>query len=151
MADVWNAAFHGETAKLQGLIDRGGDVNYKTVRRRLAARPRPPSHRARALRPKEPAASDHGTSCAPSLECVPAALPATLPPFRPPPPHRESARQDGERPPRAQPRVRPGRAALPLPPSPSLPPPPSRPPLLLLPPTGPLPPSRSSPPCSSCR
>ncbi len=49
MADVYNAAFDGETAKLQGLIDRGGDVNWKNVRRRLAARPRPPRRRARAL------------------------------------------------------------------------------------------------------
>ena len=49
MADVYSAAFYGEAAKLQGLIDRGGDVNYKTVRRRLAARPRPPRRRARAL------------------------------------------------------------------------------------------------------
>ena len=65
MADLYNAAFYGEAAKLQGLIDRGGDVHWKNVRRRLAARPpRPPRRRARALfgrrnqllQPAEPAA-----------------------------------------------------------------------------------------------
>jgi hypothetical protein len=46
MADVFKAAYYGETAKLQGLIDRGGDIHWKNVRRRLA---RASSPRARAL------------------------------------------------------------------------------------------------------
>ncbi len=86
MADVYNAAFHGETAEVRQLIDRGGNVNWKDVRRRLCRAPAPASSpRARALRQKEPAASAHGASCAPSLERVPAALPTTFLPFRPPP------------------------------------------------------------------
>ena len=56
MADVFNAAFYGETAKLKGLIDRGGDVHWKNVRRRLArACARLVAARARS--------SAEGTSC----------------------------------------------------------------------------------------
>ena len=56
MADVYNAAFDGETAEVRRLIDRGGNVNYKTVRRRLArVRARLVAARARS--------SAEGTSC----------------------------------------------------------------------------------------
>ena len=55
MADLFNAAFYGHDAEVRQLIDRGGDVHFKNVRRRLCRAPaaRPPRRRVRALRPKE--------------------------------------------------------------------------------------------------
>ena len=59
MADLYNAAYYGRDAEVRQLIDRGGDVHWKNVRRRLCRAPatRPPRRRVRALRPKEPAGS----------------------------------------------------------------------------------------------
>jgi hypothetical protein len=128
MADVYSAAFYGEAAKLQALIDRGGDVNYKTVRRRLAARPpRPPRRRARALfgrrnqllQPAVPAARPALSASRP--RCPPPSLPSARPPL--------FAKVDAKI-------VRAHRA-------PSFERVPAAPP--------PFPPSRSLPPCYSCR
>ena len=48
MADLYNAAFDGHDAEVRRLIDRGGDVHFKDVRRRLPRARRAPASSPRA-------------------------------------------------------------------------------------------------------
>ena len=66
MANLYNAALNGRDAEVRQLIDRGGDVHYKDVRRRLPRARRAPasSPRARSSAASSPRArsSAEGTS-----------------------------------------------------------------------------------------
>ena len=48
MANLYNAALNGRDAEVRQLIDRGGDVHYKNVRRRLPRARRAPASSPRA-------------------------------------------------------------------------------------------------------